>query len=71
MDKLLIHNFQDSLTGDAAQWYVELDRNHIRSWKDLARAFIAQYRHVTNTASDRLTLQNMEKKETETFKEYA
>ena len=70
-DKLLIHRFQDNLTRDAAQWYVELDHNHIQSWKDLAKAFIAQYQHVTNTTPNRLTLQNMEKKETETFKEYA
>ena len=30
-DKLLIYYFQDSLIGIAAQWYLKLDRNHIRS----------------------------------------
>ena len=38
-DKLLIYCFQDSLTGIVTQWYLKLDRAHIRSWKDLARVF--------------------------------
>ncbi|WRX21806.1 Retrotransposon gag domain - like 10 [Theobroma cacao] len=70
-DKLLIHCFQDSLTGAAAKWYVQLDRNRIHMWKDLARVFVAQYKHVTDMAPDCLFLQNMEKKPTESFKEYA
>ncbi|EOX99283.1 Uncharacterized protein TCM_007907 [Theobroma cacao] len=70
-DKLLIHFFQDSLTGSAARWYVQLDRNRIKTWKDLARAFIAQYKHVDELAPDRLSLQTMEKKQSENFKEYA
>ncbi|XP_017979699.1 PREDICTED: uncharacterized protein LOC108662712 [Theobroma cacao] len=70
-DKLLIHFFQDSLTGSAARWYVQLDRNSIKTWKDLARAFIAQYKHVAELAPDRLSLQTMKKKQSESFKEYA
>ncbi|EOY05656.1 Gag-pro-like protein [Theobroma cacao] len=70
-DKLLIHFFQDSLTGSAARWYVQLNRNRIKTWKDLARAFIAQYKHVAELAPDRLSLQTMEKKQSENFKEYA
>ena len=30
-DKLLIYCFQDSLIGVAAQWYLKLDKAHIRS----------------------------------------
>ena len=30
-DKLLIYYFQNSLTGIIAQWYLKLDRAHIRS----------------------------------------
>ncbi|XP_017974534.1 PREDICTED: uncharacterized protein LOC108661595 [Theobroma cacao] len=70
-DKLLIHCFQDSLTGVAAKRYVQLDRNRIHTWKDLAREFVAQYKHVTDMAPDRLSLQNMEKKPTESLKEYS
>ncbi|XP_017985253.1 PREDICTED: uncharacterized protein LOC108663874, partial [Theobroma cacao] len=69
--KLLIHFFQDNLTGSAARWYVQLDRNRIKTWKDLARAFIAQYKHVAELAPDRLSLQTMKKKQSENFKEYA
>lgn len=34
-DKLLVHLFQDSLTGEALSWYMHLKREHIFSWKDL------------------------------------
>ncbi|XP_052878912.1 uncharacterized protein LOC108478067 [Gossypium arboreum] len=61
----------DSLTGSAAKWYNQLSRAQIGSWKDLAQAFIKQYGHVTDIAPDRITLQNMEKKPSETFKQYA
>jgi hypothetical protein len=39
-DKLLIHYFQDSLTGAALRWYMDLDRADISSFNDLASAFI-------------------------------
>ncbi|EOY03683.1 Gag-pro-like protein [Theobroma cacao] len=61
----------DYLTGAIAKWYVQLDRNRIHTWKDLARAFVAKYKHVLDMARDRFSLQNMEKRDTESFKEYA
>ncbi|KAK7361817.1 hypothetical protein VNO77_03901 [Canavalia gladiata] len=70
-DKLLIHCFQDSLTGAAANWYTQLERTHVRSWKDLADAFLRQYKYNIEMAPDRSQLQNMIKREDETFKEYA
>jgi len=70
-DKLLIHFFQDSLFGAALRWYNQLDRVKVQSWSDLVKAFIAQYKHMTDLAPDRLTLQTMEKKSSESFKEYA
>ncbi|XP_052875301.1 uncharacterized protein LOC108458914 [Gossypium arboreum] len=70
-DQLLIHCFQDSLIGSATKWYNQLSRAQIGSWKDLAQAFMKQYGHVTDIAPDRITLQNMEKKPSETFKQYA
>ena len=66
-DKLMIYCFQDGLTGIAAQWYLKLDRTHIRSWKDLARAFLTQHKHATYFTLDRLSLQIMEKKYNESF----
>jgi len=70
-DKMLIHFFQDSLIGSATKWYNKFDKRSIHSWLDLARAFINQYKHMSDLVLDRLTLQNMEKKATETFTEYA
>ncbi|KAE8733240.1 Detected protein of unknown function [Hibiscus syriacus] len=70
-EKLLIHCFQDSLTGPTLKWYTQLTKANIRSWKDLAKAFLEQYRHVTDMVPDRWTLQNLEKKNNETFRQYA
>ncbi|XP_017617870.2 uncharacterized protein LOC108462434 [Gossypium arboreum] len=70
-DQLLIHCFQDSLVGAASKWYNQLSRAKINSWKDLAQAFMKQYNHVTDMNPDRITLQNMEKKSNESFRQYA
>ena len=37
----------------------------------MAKAFLVQYKHMTDTAPDRMALQNMEKKANESFREYA
>ena len=55
-DKLLIHYFQDSLSGSATRWYNFLSRDQIKSWTDLAKAFLVQYKHMTDTAPDRMSL---------------
>ena len=39
-DKLLIHYFQDSLSGSATRWYNLLSRDQIKSWVDLTKAFL-------------------------------
>lgn len=70
-DKLLIHFFQESLTGAALIWYMNLKRGPIRTWKDLAEAFMKQYRYNMDMAPDRTQLQNMVKNDKESFKEYA
>ncbi|KAL4348719.1 hypothetical protein GQ457_17G013990 [Hibiscus cannabinus] len=70
-DKLLIHCFQDSLTGSAMRWYNQLSRVQVSTWRELARAFKEQYKHVLDMVPDRLTLQNIGKKDKESFREYA
>ncbi|WCJ37901.1 hypothetical protein M5689_018995 [Euphorbia peplus] len=52
-DKILIQVFQESLQGAALRWYMQLERVHIRKWKDLADAFIRQYKHNTDLAPTR------------------
>ena len=37
----------------------------------MAKAFLVQYKHMTDTAPDRMSLQNMEKKASKSFREYA
>ena len=66
-DKLLIHCFQDSLNGSMTRWYNLLSQDQIKSWMDLAKAFLVQYKHMTDTAPNQLSLQNMGKKTTEMF----
>ena len=70
-DKLFIHCFQDSLTGSAIRWYNLLSRDQIRVWSNMAKAFLVHYKHMIDTAPDRMLLQNMEKKANESFREYA
>ncbi|KAK8561681.1 hypothetical protein V6N12_048745 [Hibiscus sabdariffa] len=70
-DKLLIHCFQDSLSGSATRWYNQLSRHQIKSWKDLAKAFLEQYKHVSDMVPDHLTLQHMKQKTNESFRQYA
>ena len=48
-----------------------MDRGQIHTWTDLVKAFLAKYDHVVDTAPDRMTLMTIEKKEIESFKEYA
>jgi hypothetical protein len=40
--KLLMHFFQDNLSGAALSWYIKLDNKKIQKWKDLVDAFIKQ-----------------------------
>ena len=49
-EDLLIHVFYDSLTGTAAQWYMKLKKDQIRTWRDLVRAFLEQYKYLLETA---------------------
>ncbi|GAU51805.1 hypothetical protein TSUD_415930 [Trifolium subterraneum] len=70
-DKLLIHYFQDSLTGAALRWYMDLDRANVSSFNDLASAFIRQYNYNSYLAPDMDELRALAQKERESFKEYA
>jgi hypothetical protein len=69
--QLLIHCFQDSLTGAALRWYTGLSNANIRTFNDLSEAFISQYKYNLDMAPDRDQLGAMAQKDKETFKEYA
>ena len=48
-----------------------MSRENVRSWINLAKAFLVQYKYMIDSAPDRISLQNIEKKATKTFREYA
>ncbi|XP_017609453.1 uncharacterized protein LOC108455406 [Gossypium arboreum] len=70
-NQLLVHCFQESLVRAASKWYSQLSRTQINLWKDLAQAFMKQYSYVTDMTPDRITLQSLEKKPNESFRQYA
>lgn len=39
-EKLLIHYFQNNFSGESLEWYVQLGRSNIQTWRELAEAFL-------------------------------
>jgi len=70
-ENLLMHFFHESLVGEAITWYTNLEPSRVHSWNDLMATFIRQYQYNFNMAPDRMQLQNMCKKDNESFNEYA
>lgn len=69
--QMLIHYFQDSLTGFALKCYNNLNRDDIKTFTDLGEAFIRQYKYNLDMAPVRDQLRTMALKDKETFKEYS
>ncbi|OMO50172.1 reverse transcriptase [Corchorus capsularis] len=69
-DDMLMHHFQRSLAGSSFKWYNRIDPSQVKTWNDMANAFIAQYRHIDELAPTRETLHSMKRKPGETIKEY-
>ena len=70
-DELLIHCFQDALTGVALIWYMGLDRIDIKNFNDLCEAFVQRYNYNLYLAPDRDQLQAMTQNDNESFEAYA
>ncbi|XP_050914773.1 uncharacterized protein LOC127129670 [Lathyrus oleraceus] len=70
-EKLMMHSFQDSLSRASLDWYMQLERTHVKTWEDLANAFLRQYKYNLDMAPNRMQLQNLSQKGSESFKEYA
>jgi len=68
-EKLLMHFFQDSLSGVTLSWYMRLDNTKIRRWKDLVEAFVKQYKYNMEIAPDRISLSNLKKRDKESIRE--
>ena len=69
-EDLLIYVFYESLIGAAAQWYKKLKKDQIRTWRNLVRTFLEQYKYMLDTAPDCLTFQSMKKGPDEDYREY-
>ncbi|XP_050896973.1 uncharacterized protein LOC127103781 [Lathyrus oleraceus] len=49
-ERFLMHFFQDSLSGASMEWYMQLERTHIRTWRELAEAFLKHYQYNSDMA---------------------
>ncbi|GKV20634.1 hypothetical protein SLEP1_g30732 [Rubroshorea leprosula] len=70
-ERVLVHYFQDSLSGPESVWFLMVDKKNICSFKDVSQAFMRQYEYNINLAPTRDSLQRITKKSNETFKEFA
>ncbi|XP_038679443.1 uncharacterized protein LOC119980721 [Tripterygium wilfordii] len=44
-EKIVIHFFQESLTGSATRWFTSLDPSSVETWEDLANLFLKKYEY--------------------------
>lgn len=50
---------------------MQLQITHVKTWEDLANAFLRQYKYNLDMAPNRMQLQNLYQKGSESFKKYA
>lgn len=52
-DKLMIHYFQDNLSGHSFKWYLILNQICIQCFQDMSGAFIKHYKYNMDMTPDR------------------
>lgn len=55
-EKLLMHFFQDSLSGASLEWFIQLERMHIRIWRELVKTFLKHYQYNSDMAPNQTQL---------------
>ncbi|XP_070008240.1 uncharacterized protein [Nicotiana sylvestris] len=70
-ERIRMKLFIRSLKGDVLSWYIGQDPKKWSSWVDMASDFMDRFRFNTENALDMFYIQNLKKKPTETFHEYA
>jgi hypothetical protein len=70
-DKMMMYYFQESLKDSAIRWYLNLDKKEIRSWHDLANAFVRHYKHNIGCAPDKSSLKKLRMSKGEDFRTFA
>ncbi|XP_070025115.1 uncharacterized protein [Nicotiana sylvestris] len=70
-ERLRMKLFMRSLTGDALSWYMSQNPKKWVNWVSMASDFMDRFRFNTENTPDVFYIQNLKKKPTETFREYA
>ena len=70
-ERMLIYFFQESLKGPAIRWYLNLNKNEIKSWRDLANAFLNHYQHNIDLAPNKSSLKALTPNKNEKFHSFA
>lgn len=70
-EKWMMHSFQDSISGTSLNRYMQLERTHVKTWEDLANAFLTKYNYNLDMSPNRMQLQNLSQEDNKSFKEYA
>ncbi|KAJ8531326.1 hypothetical protein K7X08_026760 [Anisodus acutangulus] len=68
---IIMKLFVRSLTGEALDWYTSQNPQKWRNWGTMAQDFVDKFKFNTDTVLDRFYMMKLEKKPTETFREYA
>ncbi|XP_070028832.1 uncharacterized protein [Nicotiana sylvestris] len=70
-ERIQMKFFMRSLTKDALSWYISQNPKKWANWVSMASDFIDRFRFNMENAPDVFYIQNLKKKPTETFLEYA
>ncbi|XP_070030216.1 uncharacterized protein [Nicotiana sylvestris] len=70
-ERIRMKLFMRSLTGDAMSWYISQNTKKWANWVSMALEFKDQFRFNTENALDVFYIQNLKKKLTKTFCDYA
>ncbi|XP_071933811.1 uncharacterized protein [Coffea arabica] len=65
------NKYDESLEGDALDWYSNLKPEEVKTWLDLSNAFIRQYEYNCELAPTRTTLEGTKRRPSEDHKTYA
>ncbi|XP_070032353.1 uncharacterized protein [Nicotiana tomentosiformis] len=70
-ERIRMKLFMRSLTGDALSWYISQNPKKWINWVNMASDIMDRFRFNTENAADVFYIQNLKKKPTKTFREYA
>ncbi|XP_070040104.1 uncharacterized protein [Nicotiana tomentosiformis] len=70
-ERICMKLFMSSLTEDALSWYISQNPKKWVNWVSMASDFMDQFRFNTENTPDDFYIQNLKKKPTETFRDYA